>query len=146
MAWVGTCRRKPQPRMPKPDDSHFDLRGDLQSEVMAAVWKLGEATVDQVRAERPRRRKVAYNTVQTVLNRLVDHGLLVRTLKGRAFVYTAKLDESEYVARAIGGRLASASPDARRAALVNLVSGLDADDLDELARRANQIKRSRGGG
>lgn len=113
---------------------------------MTALWKLGEATVDDVRAEQSTRRRSAYNTVQTVLNRLVERGLLSRQRKGRAFVYKPKVEESEYLARAIGNRLAGASPAARRAALVNLVGDLDPTEIDEIARRAAQIKRPRGKG
>ena len=122
----------------------LDFSGDLQSEVMSAVWKLGEATVEDVRGEQSSGRRSAYNTVQTVLNRLVDRGLLRREKRGRAFVYRPRLEESEYLARSIVERLAGASPDARRAALVNLVDDLPPGELDELARRANQIRRRRG--
>lgn len=121
----------------------LDFRGDLQIEVMNAVWKLGQCTVDDVRAQRPKRRRSAYTTIQTVLNRLVERGLLSRSRQGRAFVYRAKLDESEYLARSIGERLAGASPGARRAALVTLVEDLEPDELDEMARRANRIRRRR---
>lgn len=121
----------------------LDFRGDLQIEVMNVVWKLGECTVDDVRAEQPKRRRSAYTTIQTVLNRLVDRGLLSRSRKGRAFVYRANLNESEYLARSIGERLAGASPDARRAVLVTLVDDLEPDELDEMARRANRIRRNR---
>jgi predicted transcriptional regulator len=41
--------------------------GDLQAEVMAAVWKLGEAQVEDVRELQPARRRSAYTTVQTVM-------------------------------------------------------------------------------
>lgn len=121
----------------------LDFRGDLQIEVMNTVWKLGQCTVDDVRAQQPKRRRSAYTTIQTVLNRLVERGLLSRSRQGRAFVYRAKLDESEYLARSIGERLAGASPGARRAALVTLVEDLEPDELDEMARRANRIRRRR---
>jgi len=121
----------------------LDFRGDLQIEVMNAVWRLGECTVEDVRAEQPERRRSAYTTIQTVLNRLVDRGLLSRSRQGRAFVYRAKMGESEYLARSIGERLAGASPDARRAALVTLVDDLGPDELDDMARRANRIRRNR---
>lgn len=122
----------------------LSFSGDLQAEVMDAVWKLGEATVDDVRRQQPRRRRSAYNTVQTVLNRLVERGLLDRDRSGRAFVYRAKYDQSEYLSRSIGERLAGASPDVRREALVNLVGDLSPGELDEIARAANKIRRSRG--
>lgn len=110
---------------------------------MAAIWKLGTAKVDDVRAEQPRTSRSAYTTVQTVMNRLVERGLLERQREGTAFVYRARYDEADYLARAIGERLADASPDARLAALHNLVGGLDPADLDEIARYANRVKRAR---
>ena len=121
----------------------LDFRGDLQAEVMDAVWKLGEATVEDVRGQQPADRRLAYTTIQTVLNRLAERGLLSRKLSGRALVYRPRLEQSEYLARSIGERLAGAAPDVRRAALVNLVDDLDPGELDELARRANQIRRKR---
>lgn len=130
--------------MTKSSKRDIDFRGDLQAEVMTALWKLGEATVDEVRAEQPKRRRSAYNTVQTVMNRLVERGLLARQRQGRAFVYKPKVEESEYLSRSISDRLAGASPAARRAALVNLVGDLQPSELDEIARRASQIKRARG--
>lgn len=134
------CRRL---RVSK-SDPDIDFRGDLQVEVMNAVWKLGQATVDDVRDQQPKPRRSAYTTVQTVLNRLVERGLLTRSRNGRAFVYRAKLGESEFLARSIGDRLAGATPEARRAALVNLFDELEPGEVDELARRANQVRRARG--
>lgn len=122
----------------------LDFSGDLQSAVMAGVWELGQAKVDDVRQLLPKRRRPAYNTVQTVMNRLVERGLLERRRERNAYVYRATFEEAEYLARAINTRLAGASPGARRAVLVNLVGELGADDLDELARYANRIRRARG--
>jgi predicted transcriptional regulator len=126
-----------------PGEQAFDIRGDLQDEVMRIVWALGEASVDDVRAAQPRRSRCAYTTIQTVLNRLHDRDLLTRQRRGKAFVYKATYAESELIARAIGDRLAGASTDARREALLHLVEGLDADELDDVARLANRIRRER---
>ncbi len=130
---IGVTRRKEQ----------VDFRGDLQAEIMTVVWKLGEAKVEDVRAEQTKR--LAYNTVQTVLNRLVERGLLKRQLRGNAYVYSARYDEANYLSRSIGDRLRKASPDARRAALHNLMGELAPEDLDELSRYASRIKRARRG-
>jgi predicted transcriptional regulator len=121
----------------------LDFRGDLQAEVMASVWELGEATVEDVRARQPAARRSAYTTIQTVMNRLVERGLLGRRRAGKAFLYKARLDEHEYIARSIGQRLAGASADTRRAALVSLVEGLEPAELDEIARLATRVKRER---
>jgi predicted transcriptional regulator len=131
--------------MARRSKDQLDFRGGLQAEVMAAVWKLGQATVEDVRGIQPARDRSAYNTVQTVMNRLVERGLLDRERKGKAFVYRARLDEHQYLAQTIGDRLAGASPDTRKAALVSLVEGLGAEELDEITRYANRIKRERSG-
>jgi predicted transcriptional regulator len=110
---------------------------------MAAVWRLREGTVDDVRGELPRRRRSAYNTVQTVMNRLVERGLLERERRGRGFVYRARYDEAAYLWRAVSDRLEEASPDARRAILQKLVDGLSRNELDEVAHFANRIRRNR---
>ena len=124
-------------------ESSLRRLGDLQAEVMATLWKLGEATVEQVRAKQPPRRRSAYTTVQTVMNRLVERDLLIRRRQGRAFLYKPRYDESEYLALSIRERLSDASPQARREALVRLVDGLRGEDLDELARLAVRVRRAR---
>ena len=110
---------------------------------MRAMWRLDEGTVDDVRAAMPRSRRAAYTTIQTVMNRLLDRGLLERKRRGKAFVYRARVPESELVARSLRERLAGASADARTPALLSLVDGLKKEQLDEIARYANKVRRER---
>jgi len=126
-----------------PSRKDLNFRGDLQAEIMAAVWKLGEAKVEDVRNAQPARRRSAYNTIQTVMNRLVERGLLARERRGHAYLYTARYEEGDYLARAISDRLADASADARKVALANLVGELDSSELDEIALYASRVKRAR---
>jgi predicted transcriptional regulator len=121
----------------------MDVRGDLQAEIMAIVWRLGEARVDDVRDQQPARQRSAYNTIQTVMNRLVERGLLERERHGHAFHYRARMSEEEYLARTIGDRLADASPTARRAALLKLVDSLEPSELEDVARQAERVARGR---
>ncbi|HXD59793.1 MAG TPA: BlaI/MecI/CopY family transcriptional regulator [Thermoleophilaceae bacterium] len=116
-------------------------KGDLQAEVMAALWRLGEAKVDDVRAELSS--DLAYTTVHTVLKRLMDRGLAERTADERGLVYRPRLDEAEYLASTFSDRLTASSPAVRREALANLVDRLDASEVEEVARYANRIRRER---
>jgi predicted transcriptional regulator len=129
--------------MPAGREPRTDFHGDLQAEVMASVWRLGEATVEEVRALQPARARSAYTTIQTVLNRLVERGLLSRTRRGRRFVYRARADQIDYLTRSIGDRLGKATPEARISVLMNVVDALEGEDLDEIARYANRIRRER---
>jgi predicted transcriptional regulator len=120
-------------------------KGDLQAEVMAALWRLGEAKVDDVRAQLSRP-DLAYTTVHTVLKRLMDHGLVERSADERGLVYRPRLEEAEYLASTFTERLTATSPTVRREALANLVDRLDAGELEEVARYANRIRRRRSEG
>ena len=121
------------------------LTGELQTQVMAAVWRLENATVEQVRSALPSRYRGAYNTIQTVLNRLVDRRLLSRRKVGTAFEYRL-VSEAEYLSRSIAHTLAGATKAARQAALAQLIGGLEDNelaDLRDLAREMNERRRKR---
>jgi predicted transcriptional regulator len=115
------------------------LQGELQSQIMSALWRIGSGSVEDVRAALPPRYRSAYTTAQTVLNRLVDRGLLARRREGRTMIYRPKITEAEYLSRSIQRTLSGASADARQAALAQLIGGLDRDELSELQRLARQV-------
>jgi len=119
------------------------LTGELQLQVMSAVWRVGNATVEQVRSALPPRYRGAYNTIQTVLNRLADRGLLSRRKVGNAFEYRPRLSEAEYLARSISQTLAGASMDARQAALARLIGDLDEAELSDLRQLGREMSEKR---
>lgn len=119
------------------------LQGELQSQLMHAVWALDGGTVEQIRSALPPAYQGAYTTVQTVLNRLAERGLLSRVKAGRGFEYVATLNEAEYVAQAIEGTLAGASVDARHAALINVIGRMDSGEISELQNLAREAERER---
>ena len=110
------------------------IQGELQAQIMSVLWRLGSGTVEQVRAALPGRYRGAYTTVQTVLNRLADRGLLARDRNGNAIVYEPKVSEADYVIRSIERTLATASTQARQGALARLIGDLDESEVSELRR------------
>lgn len=119
------------------------ISGELQSQVMAALWRLEAGTVEEVRGALPPRYRGAYTTVQTVLNRLAERGMLTRHKHGNAFEYRPRMSEAQYLSSTIRRTLATASSDARQAALAELIGHLDGDELSELQRLAGTIHRNR---
>ena len=119
------------------------LQGELQSQVMAALWRIESGTVEQVRSALPARYRGAYTTVQTVLNRLADRNLLARRREGNAIVYTPKLTEAQYLSRTIQRTLAGASAGARQTALAQLIGDLAEDELSDLQALADEVSRNR---
>ena len=122
------------------------ITGELQTQIMSAVWRLGNATVEQVRVALPPRYRGAYNTVQTVLNRLAERGLLSRHKVGNAIEYRPRISEADYLSRSISQTLAGASMDARQAAMARLIGDLgdeELEDLQQLAREMGEQRRRR---
>lgn len=80
------------------------LLGDLESEVMEAVWRLGRASVRQVldALNAGRAQRCAYTTVLTVMQRLAEKGLLERILVGNAHDYEARQSRDEFMAASSG--------------------------------------------
>ena len=119
------------------------LSGELQSQLMGALWRLGEGTVEQIRGALPGRYRSAYTTVQTVLNRLGERGLLDRERRGASYVYKPRISEAEYLSRSIESALAGASNEARNIVLANLIGSLDSKELSRLRALAGEVRRGR---
>jgi predicted transcriptional regulator len=103
------------------------LQGETQIALMRAVWRTGGGAVEDIRDALPEEYQSGYKTIQTLLNRLADRGLLIRT-PGRTargpsgkILYRPALTEEEYLTEAIARTLEEASPEARDVAVTNLI-------------------------
>jgi predicted transcriptional regulator len=119
------------------------IRGDLQEQIMRVIWRLERGAVEDVRQALPPRYRSAYTTVQTVLNRLAERGLLGRQRQGNVIHYSPRVSEADYLAGSLTRALAGASDEARRTALANLVGNLRPGELDEIEELADEISRKR---
>lgn len=124
-------------------EANLQIQGELQSQIMSALWRIDHGTVEQVRTALPPRYRSAYTTVQTVLNRLASRGMLDRKKVGNAIVYKPAFSEAEYISRAVEQALATASVEARSAVLARLIGDLSDDSVEELRKRADEIAQKR---
>ena len=65
----------------------LDDLGELQRAVIEEVWELGEASVHQVRKRLANKKKLAYTTVLTTLQKLEKAGWLRHRNEGKTSVY-----------------------------------------------------------
>jgi predicted transcriptional regulator len=118
--------------------------GDAELDVLRALWKGGPGTVRGIMAHLPaRRRKVAYTTVQTLLNRLEQKGYVDCDRSDMAHVFRAKLTR-ERVRRARMRSLVGQLYDGAAGALaLHLVKTqkLSRDELAELHRLIDELDR-----
>jgi predicted transcriptional regulator len=122
--------------------------GSLERQVIEVVWAGKEVTVRDVHARIDG--KVAYTTVMTTLDRLFRKGLLARTKRSRAFVYSAlasREELDEIVASDVVSGLLDAQSSAPLPFLSNLVDAVVERDralLDELERLVKTKQRQLG--
>lgn len=126
--------------------------GDLEREVMEAIWRRGEETsVREIHSTFEER--AAYTTLMTTLDRLHKKGLLERRKEGRAFLYAPRVSREDFtrsVARdVIDGLLGQTNGETKPvlACIVDAVGDCDGEMLDVLEkllrekRRAQKAKR-----
>jgi predicted transcriptional regulator len=126
---------RPSHQKPKPSDRELD--------VMTALWELSEGTVAELRTRlEGHGHELAYNTVQTLLNRLVEKGHAAREKSGRSYRYRPTLRRPAAAGRAVRAlveRFFGGSPEALAQHLV--ASGLERDELDRLQRYLEERTR-----
>ena len=116
-----------------------------ETEILRLVWELNEATVQQIRDRLPADRKLAYNTVQTLLNRIEQKGYLKHRIKGRAHVYVPSVKQKEVIKTTVGdflGRLFGGDPKP----LVQFLAEdgkIDEEDIDRLRKLINKKKENK---
>ena len=79
-----------------------------QLEIMNLFWERGELGVAQVWKVLSTRRKVARNTVQTMLTRLVERGWLLARPEGKAFCFRASRPRKSTLRRMVSQLLDTA--------------------------------------
>jgi len=117
--------------------------GELESKVMKEVWNSPCCTAKEVLDRLRGKRKIAITTVLTILVRLYKKGLLTRSRKGKAFLYSPALSQQEFneiVTRDVLEALLKEDSRPILSTFVDLVSTDEEllEELEELVRRKRQ--------
>ena len=103
---------------------------EAELELMSIVWRLGEGTVNEVLAQLPKNRKLAYTSVSTIL-RILEQKQVVGTRKeGRGHVYFPKLSKAEYEASTLQNVVSKVFDGAPVALVRQLLDTTDLSDAD----------------
>jgi predicted transcriptional regulator len=119
----------------------------LELEIMKVLWRRGPASVQTVQEALGPRRKLAYNTVQTMLNVLWRKGKVERRRRDRAFEYQASVSRLEAVRDAVSDlvhRMFEGSPEDLVMSLIE-TRQLTPDKIKRLAGQLGPHRRSPGG-
>ncbi|MBE7681793.1 MULTISPECIES: BlaI/MecI/CopY family transcriptional regulator [Paenibacillus] len=71
--------------------------GPLEAKIMDILWARPGSSIREVQTALEQDKDVNFNTVMTVMNRLVDKGLLRKTQKGRTSLYHPVQSKEEFM-------------------------------------------------
>jgi predicted transcriptional regulator len=112
----------------------------LELKIMQVIWKHGGSTVADVQAEMDP--PLAYTTVQTVLNILERKGKLRRELKGRAFVYSAKVSREKAIGQSLRDMIDRVFGGSSEELVMSLLKSRQID-MKRLAKLTEQFNREK---
>jgi BlaI family transcriptional regulator, penicillinase repressor len=120
--------------------------GKLEYAVLVALWESGALSAPEIHERVGVPLDLVYTTTTKVLERLHAKGLVERTPSGKTFRYAA-LVERPATERARAAKLLDAilgdAPRPALAALVDAMTAIDPELLDELSRVIEARRRSR---
>ncbi len=117
--------------------------GDRELDIMQALWQRRQATVGEVHETLGAAgHQVAYTTVQTMLNRLEEKGLVSRQKSGRAFRYRPLVAQPAAVGVAVRRLIDRFFAGDAAALATHLVEGaVGARDLDRIQALVEERRR-----
>jgi predicted transcriptional regulator len=118
--------------------------GSLEAKIMELLWNADEMSIKDVQQRLDKKKPINFNTVMTVMNRLVDKGILLKRLNGRVSLYRpvqskdAFIDEqsrklTENMLDAFGGVVINHMLDA--------IKDVDESLIKQLEDRLEQLKK-----
>lgn len=73
------------------------ILGELEAALMERLWVAGEATIGEIHEGISEERELSFNTVMTVMNRLVEKGLLTKHRSGRRYQYRPVKNKQQFL-------------------------------------------------
>jgi BlaI family penicillinase repressor len=123
----------------------LDDLGDLQRAVLDVIWDLGEANVHQVRQRLTRKKKLAYTTVLSAMQKLEKAGWLNHRAEGKTYIYFVTITREQAGAGSVRGLLKRVFAGDAVAMFQHLLreSDLSDQDLRELRKMIEEKRKER---
>lgn len=120
--------------------------GSLEARVMEVVWQTGGPVhIRDVWEQLKAGRRLSFNTVMTVMNRLAGKGLLVKQGASPPYLYAAAMDRDAFVRQVLGDVVASLVHDYGRFAMSQFVETVMATGPEAAAELEQLLQRLREG-
>lgn len=121
--------------------------GPLEAKVMDVIWSRLEAvTIKEVNAKISEDKPMSFNTIMTVMNRLVDKGILQKKLQVKSYVYSPVLTKEQFLeeqSKELSYDLVKEFGSRAVAHMIDAMEQVDPDLLDQLEKQIKQWKKDR---
>jgi predicted transcriptional regulator len=130
--------------MPRPRHEHPT---PAELEVLKILWDQGPSTVRQVMEVLNRQRRRAYTSVMSLLGVMTEKGLLKRRLKGRGYLYEARVARAKTLGQMLHDLLARAFEGSATALVAQLLdeSSPSPRELEEIRQTIDRFRQAGGG-
>jgi len=123
-------KRQPSPR----------VLGELEQEVMNIVWSNKHVSVRYVYEALRKKRKIAYTTVMTVMDRLFAKQVLKRYKEGKTYFYLSDKTKEVFLEKASEAIVSSLVNDFGDVAITQFLNTLDQVDPQKLSQLKKRLK------
>ncbi len=129
--------------MPRPRTEH-PTPGEL--DVLNILWDRGPCNARAVWTVLNERRKRHYTSVNSLLNTMVDKGLLTRHSERRAFLYEAAIERKKTQGQLVQDLLGRAFEGSPSGLVLQVLDQCDpsAEEMDQIAKMIRQYRKQRG--
>ncbi|MDP2684340.1 MAG: BlaI/MecI/CopY family transcriptional regulator [bacterium] len=117
--------------------------GTLEREVMEIIWVKRSVTVREIFEQIKQKRKIAYTTVMTIMDRLFTKGILKRKKLGKTYLYNSFVTKSDFFEKTSKNIINDLIHDFGDVAIAQFVNTLDTVDPKKLKILREKLKLNR---
>ena len=103
---------------------------ELELEILKVLWRRGPLPVRGVREALAPARPLAYTSVMTIMNIMVDKGYLTRRRTGQSYTYRPRATETTTAARMLRDLMNRVFYGSAAAVMMNLLESADLDQAE----------------
>jgi predicted transcriptional regulator len=111
--------------------------------ILRALWRLGQATVEEVVSAFPAKEQPNYKTTQTFLRIMEQKGFVRHSVRGRVFIFEPLISREEVDEQSVKTLLQRNFGGSASGLLINLLQSdaVPASDLDAIERMIHDYRR-----
>ncbi|WP_438449016.1 BlaI/MecI/CopY family transcriptional regulator [Gorillibacterium sp. sgz5001074] len=114
--------------------------GPLEAKIMDILWTHRELSIKEVQIKLEQEKNLSFNTVMTVMNRLLEKGLLGKRLEGRTSLYHPAYTKDEFMEIQSKEITHELLEDFGSLVVTHMIDALDEADSDLLLKLEEKIK------